>query len=64
MRLVDKVSKTKRFERQPETAAFLLDPVVDVFDTPPRALSAFFFNFKDKFFIMKNSAIGEHTRQV
>ena len=48
MRLVDKVSKTKRFERQPETVAFLLDPVVDVFDTPRRALRAF-FNFKDKF---------------
>ena len=42
MRLVDNVSKTKRFERHPETVAFLLDPVVDVFDTPRRALSAFF----------------------
>lgn len=48
MRLVDNVSKTKRFERHPETVAFFLDPVVDVFDTPRRALRAF-FNFKDKF---------------
>lgn len=48
MRLVDKLSKTNRFERHLETVAFLLDPVVDVFDTPRRALTAF-FNFKDKF---------------
>ena len=48
MRLVDKLSKTKRFERHLETVAFLLDLVVDVFDTPRRALTAF-FNFKDKF---------------
>ena len=48
MRLVDNVSKTKRFERHPVTVTFLLDPVVDVFDTPRRALRAF-FNFKDKF---------------